>query len=107
MAAPSTASHGRRFPPHNLYTTGKNLRSLGKRIGAKDKADQAGLAVRAGRPARRSGPYGGTIQVNYPANVIKYKYDRTTNTYLRSVTGESRSRPTPATASGSPPRTWS
>ena len=53
------------------------------------------------RPTRRSGssrpdaplearPYGGTITVGYPYNTITYKYDRKSNTYLRSVTGETK-----------------
>ena len=35
-------------------------------------------------------PYGGTITVGYPYNTITYRYDRKTNTYLRSVTGETK-----------------
>ena len=35
-------------------------------------------------------PKGGTIQVAYPANTIKYSYDRKTNTYLRGVTREAK-----------------
>ena len=30
-----------RFAPHNVYTTGKELRKLAKRIGAEDKAQKA------------------------------------------------------------------
>ena len=37
-----------------------------------------------------SRPYGGTITVKYPYNTISYKYDRKTNTYLRTVTGEKK-----------------
>ncbi len=35
-------------------------------------------------------PVGGRIVVSYQANQIRYDYDRRTNTYLRSVTGEKR-----------------
>jgi hypothetical protein len=78
-----------RFPPHNLYTTGKQLRALVIATGAKDGpipapwtfAPDAPLAVR---------PVGGRIQVTYLANAIRYDYDRLTNTYLRSVTGEKK-----------------
>jgi hypothetical protein len=35
-------------------------------------------------------PKGGTIVVPYLANRITYKYDRKTNSYLRSVTGEKK-----------------
>ncbi len=35
-------------------------------------------------------PVGGRIVVSYQANQIRYDYDRRSNTYLRSVTGEKR-----------------
>ena len=78
-----------RFAPHNVYTKGKDAaqaRQAGRREG---QAVQGGLAVRAGRAARRTAD-GGTITVAYPANMIKYRYDRKTNTYLRSVSGETK-----------------
>jgi len=78
-----------RFSPHNLYTTGKQLRSLVTATGAADGqikwpwtfAPDAPLADR---------PLGGRIQVSYLANAVRYDYDRVTNTYLRSVTTEKR-----------------
>jgi hypothetical protein len=76
-----------RLAPHNLYTTGAKLRSLGTKMGAKDQAYTAAWTFAPGVPLEAR-PYGGTITVGYPDNVIKYTYDRTTNTYLRSVTGE-------------------
>jgi hypothetical protein len=78
-----------RFSPHNLYTSGKALRGIATAQGAKDgkiswpwtfAPDLAG-------PLR---PTGGRIQVAYLANAIRYDYDRATNTYLRSVTGEKK-----------------
>jgi hypothetical protein len=78
-----------RRPPHNLYTTSAKLRSLGKRMGAKDQAYKTVWQFAPDAPLE-SRPYGGTITVSYPANVIKYTYDHATNTYLRSVTGESK-----------------
>jgi hypothetical protein len=78
-----------RFAPHNVYTTGKELRQLAKRLGAKDKAMKA--AWRFGpdaSPADR--PDGGRISVSYAWNDITYRYDRDTNTYRRSVTSEKR-----------------
>ena len=78
-----------RFSPHNLYTTGAKLRSLGKRLGAKDKAYKTVWTFAPDAPLEER-PYGGTITVRYPYNLITYKYDRTTNTYLRSVTGEKK-----------------
>ena len=78
-----------RAAPHNVYTDAANLRTMGKKVGAR--------AVEY-KPAWRFGPdkllslrpKGGSIVVPYLANTITYKYDRKTNTYLRSVTGESR-----------------
>lgn len=78
-----------RFSPHNLYTTGKKLRSLGKKIGAKDKAYKTVWQFAPDAPLEAR-PYGGTITVKYPYNTITYKYDRKTNTYLRTVTGEKK-----------------
>jgi Protein of unknown function (DUF3048) N-terminal domain/Protein of unknown function (DUF3048) C-terminal domain len=78
-----------RFSPHNLYTTGKQLRALVSATGATDGpikwpwrfADDAPLAWR---------PVGGKIQVVYQANVVRFDYDRRTNTYLRSVSVEGK-----------------
>ena len=78
-----------RHPPHNLYTTSAKLRSLGKRMGAKDQAYTAAWTFAPDAPLEAR-PYGGTITVVYPDNTIKYAYDRTTNTYLRSVSVEGK-----------------
>ncbi len=78
-----------RFAPHNLYAKGSTLRNLAKRVGAKDK-DYAPVWQFAPDAPLDARPYGGTITVRYPANQIKYKYDRKTNTYLRSVTKEAK-----------------
>ena len=61
-----------RFAPHNLYTTGKTLRKLGKQRRRQGQGLQAGLAVRADAPLDAR-PYGGTITVAYPANTISYR----------------------------------
>ncbi len=46
----------KRFAPHNVYTDGKHLRRLAKRLGAKPVAGpDAGLAVRRGRRRSRHG----------------------------------------------------
>jgi hypothetical protein len=76
-----------RFPPHNLYTTGKALRGLVAATGAKDKAIKWPWTFAPDAPFRER-PVGGRIQVAYLANAIRYDYDRRTNTYLRSVTTE-------------------
>jgi hypothetical protein len=78
-----------RFAPHNLYAKGSTLRNLAKRVGAKDK-DYTPVWQFAPDAPLDARPYGGTITVRYPANLIKYKYDRKTNTYLRSVTKEAK-----------------
>lgn len=78
-----------RFSPHNLYTEGPNLRSLGQRIGAKDKAYKTVWRFAPDAPLDAR-PYGGSITVRYNANTITYKYDRKGNRYLRSVTGEGK-----------------
>ncbi len=76
-----------RAAPHNAYTDGDLLRKMATRIGAKDELQPAAwqFAPDAQLQAR---PYGGLIRVVYPANTITYRYDRLTNTYPRSVTGE-------------------
>jgi hypothetical protein len=81
-----------RFAPHNLYTTGKQLRRLVGQVGAKDVAVKWPWKFALDAPLERR-PVGGRIIVNYLANAIRYDYDRTTNTYLRR-TRPRRSRST-------------
>jgi hypothetical protein len=78
-----------RFAPHNVYSSGKELRSLSKRVGAKDAPLKAAwrFAPDAPMSERR---VGGSITVAYSYNTIVYRYDRKTNTYLRSVSGETK-----------------
>jgi hypothetical protein len=76
-----------RASPHNAYTDGDLLRKMAARIGAKDELQPAAWQFGADAPLDAR-PYGGLIQVVYPANTITYRYDRTTNTYPRAVTGE-------------------
>ena len=76
-----------RFAPHNVYSDGKNLRSLAKRIGATSAprnaawkfADDADLAAR---------PKGARIDLAYPYNKIGYRYNRQSNTWDRLVGGK-------------------
>jgi hypothetical protein len=58
-------------------------------MGAKDQAYKPVWHFAPDAPLE-SRPYGGTITIRYPYNTIGYAYDRTTNTYLRSVTGEKK-----------------
>jgi len=78
-----------RQAPHNLYTTGPNLRKTGLQIGAKDQAYKAAWNFAPDAPLAQR-PTGGSITVSYLANTITYKYDRASNTYFRSVTGEAK-----------------
>jgi len=78
-----------RFAPHNLYTTGKQLRRLVATVGAKDAAIKWPWTFAPDAPLEQR-PVGGRITINYLANAIRYDYDRTTNTYLRSNTSEKK-----------------
>jgi hypothetical protein len=78
-----------RFAPHNLYTSGAKLTALEKGLGAKPQVYTPVWHFAPDAPLDQR-PYGGTISVGYPDNAIKYTYDRDTNTYLRSVTGEKK-----------------
>ena len=75
-----------RFAPHNVYTSGKELRSLATRVGATDEPLKAAWTFAPDAPLSRR-PNGGSIVTAYRYNTITYRYDRKTNTYLRSVTG--------------------
>ena len=76
----------RRAAPHNLYTTGRQLRTLATLL----KATGAPKAIWTFLPPAplELRPVGGRITFAYPQNAIRYDYDRVTNTYLRTVTGE-------------------
>jgi hypothetical protein len=78
-----------RRAPHNIYSDGKHLRSLAKKVGAKP-IDRGPVWVfaEAAEIARR--PEGGSITVPYPANKVVYRYHRESNTYRRSVSGEGK-----------------
>ena len=75
-----------RTAPHNVYTDGAHLRALAKRLGATDAPLEPAwtFAPDANRDLR---PRGGTIRVDYPTESITYRYDATTNTYVRYING--------------------
>ncbi len=80
-----------RFAPHNVYTDGRHLRELAGVVGAKDapaSSPPAPVWQFAPDAPMASRPLGGKIEIDYPENVIKYAYDRASNTYLRTVTSE-------------------
>lgn len=79
-----------RGSPHNVYSDAKNLRRLAKAVGADPVEGQDPTWTFAPDAPLDARPKGGTIVVPYAANRITYKYDRATNTYRRSVTGEGK-----------------
>ncbi|HEY6571052.1 MAG TPA: DUF3048 domain-containing protein, partial [Candidatus Limnocylindrales bacterium] len=79
-----------RFAPHNVYTDGKHLRRLAKRVGADPVPGQKPVWKFGDPVPLEERPEGGTISVPYLANKITYKYNRATNRYQRSVSGEGK-----------------
>ena len=80
-----------RFPPHNLYTTGGQLESLAKRLGAKPITSGPVLQFVPDAPLDQR-PVGGKITFAYPTSIIRYDYDRATNTYPRTVSVEGKQK---------------
>jgi len=78
-----------RFAPHNLYTTGKQLRRISQLQGIKD-TPVAWPWTFAPDLAPELRPIGGQIEVDYLVNHILYRYDNRTNTYLRSNSTEKK-----------------
>jgi hypothetical protein len=89
-----------RFAPHNLYTTGAQLRELAAEVKARDGAMTPAWRFGPDLPIHWR-PTGGSISTAYSYNQIRYDYDRSTNSYVRSVTGQS---PQTDTATGQPVR---
>ena len=79
-----------RFAPHNVYSDAKGLRKLVGRVKAPPMENPTPKWSFAPDAPLAQRPVGGRITVPYPANVIVYQYDRKTNTYPRSVTGEGK-----------------
>ena len=75
-----------RFAPHNVYTDGKRLRQLAKRLGAPDEPMDAAWTFGPDKAAALR-PDGGAIKVSYPYELITYRYDAATNTYPRYIDG--------------------
>jgi hypothetical protein len=78
----------RRQAPHNAYTATELYRKVASQLGAPD-AMPSGAATWTfieDRPAAER-PAAGSITVPYGRGVTGYTYDRTTNSYLRSVAG--------------------
>lgn len=77
-----------RFAPHNVYSDGKHLRALAKRVGAADGPIEPAWSFAPDVDVDRR-PVGGRISFAYLANAIRYDYDRASNTYVRRVSGQS------------------
>jgi hypothetical protein len=78
-----------RFAPHNVYTDGKHLRQLARRLGAKDEPMDAAWTFGPDKAAELR-PDGGVIKVSYPYELITYRYDAATNAYPRYIDGSKR-----------------
>ncbi len=76
-----------RVSPHNVYSSGKKLQELARRVGATSAFPTAPWTFKEDI-AYRQRPTGGSIVVPYLANRIVYTYDPFSNRYKRSVTGE-------------------
>jgi Protein of unknown function (DUF3048) N-terminal domain/Protein of unknown function (DUF3048) C-terminal domain len=76
--------------PHNVYTDTTHLVALTKRLGAKPLVNYATHWQFAPDAPLDQRPVGGTISFAYAQNAISYAYDRTTNTYLRTVSVEGK-----------------
>jgi hypothetical protein len=75
-----------RYPPHNLYSDGRRLRDLARKLGATSPPPKAAWRFAPDAPLEQR-PQGGRIEVDYLANRIVYRYDRKTNTYRRFIVG--------------------
>lgn len=75
-----------RFAPHNVFTDGKRLRQLAKRVDALDGPLDPfwNFAPEAPYPERAGA---GTITIDYPYERVTYRYDPFGNRYLRYVDG--------------------
>ena len=73
-----------RFAPHNVYTDGKHLRRLAKRLGAADEPMDAAWTFGSDK-APELRPDGGMIRVSYLYETITYRYDAKTNSYPRYI----------------------
>ena len=73
-----------RVIPHNVYTDGAHLRALAAKVKAMDGPIKPAWTFAPDASADQR-PNGGKITVVYPYETIQYRYDATTNTYLRFI----------------------
>jgi len=70
--------------PHNVYSDGEHLRQVAAVVGATDGPIRPAWTFgRGARPSAR--PSGTTLTIHYPYETITYRYDATTNRYLRFI----------------------
>lgn len=75
-----------RAAPHNVYTDGSHLRRLAERLGAGDAPAEPAWRFAPDAPLAAR-PAGARIAITYQANAIGYRYDRASNSWLRTVGG--------------------
>ena len=73
--------------PHNLYTSRANLGPIATKMGATAPFTQSPF-VFSDEPPPFDRPAAGMLIVPYRANTVSYRYDRISNTYPRSVSGQ-------------------
>ena len=78
-----------RSAPHNVYSDAKRIRALVKAVGSKPMDYEAAWLFAPDAPLVDR-PEGSRITVPYLANRISYAYDRASNRWLRTVSGEGR-----------------
>jgi hypothetical protein len=78
-----------RFAPHNVYTDGDHLRALAARLDALDKAMQP-VWLFGPDASRDQRPRGGAIRIDYPTEIVTYRYDAATNSYVRYINGSKK-----------------
>ncbi|MEX2010827.1 MAG: DUF3048 domain-containing protein [Chloroflexota bacterium] len=89
----ATSRVGFRAAPHNLYTDGLRIRRFAEQALptsklAYDPSEPGRLQpFRDAAPESERGPDRGTIGVTYTSGKVSYRYDRASNTWLRSVDG--------------------
>ena len=84
-----------RAAPHNLYTEGVRLRHFAERakhatsdhLAYDPTAPDRLQPFRDGAAEADRGPNGGSLRVTYTSEQVSYRYDRASNTWLRSVDG--------------------
>jgi hypothetical protein len=91
----ATRRLGFRAAPHNLYTEGERLRRFAERskratslrLAYDPKAPGRLQPFRDGAVEADRGRDRGTIRVIYTSEIVTYRYERSSNTWLRSVDG--------------------